>query len=112
MCLSLFGYVTLHMLMYAVDTCFWRRYGVNYPFIFGFKPGTELGFREVFLLSTGLGVLVLLGFLVNLHLDMNQKTRDYRKAAEIVPLSLLIVIFLTDHINFYLLILNITQQIS
>ncbi|XP_028794204.1 phosphate transporter PHO1 homolog 10-like [Neltuma alba] len=91
---SLFGFITLHMLMYAVDAYFWRRYRVNYPFIFGFKPGTELGCREVFLLSTGLAVLALLGFLVNLQLEMNPKTQSHRKAAEIVPLSLLMLVLL------------------
>ncbi|KAB2624514.1 phosphate transporter PHO1 10-like [Pyrus ussuriensis x Pyrus communis] len=67
---SLFGYITLHMLMYAADIYFWRRYRVNYAFIFGFKKGTEHSYCEVFLLSTGLAVLSLGGFLANLHLDL------------------------------------------
>lgn len=81
------------MLMYAANTYFWKRYRVNYPFIFGLRPGTELGYREVFLLSTGLAVLALLGFLVNLQLELNQKTRSYRTASQLVPLSLVIVRF-------------------
>ncbi|KAI6686405.1 hypothetical protein NL676_032318 [Syzygium grande] len=63
---SFFGYVILHMLTYAANIYFWRRYRINYPFIFGFKQGTELGYREVFLVSTGLAVLALGSFLVTL----------------------------------------------
>ena len=81
------------MLMYAADTYFWKRYRLNYPFIFGFKPGTELGYGEVFLLSTGLAVLGLLGFLVNLELEMNQRKRNYKTANELVPLALVAVSF-------------------
>ncbi|KAL5826357.1 hypothetical protein ACOSQ4_018154 [Xanthoceras sorbifolium] len=90
---SLFGYVVLHMLMYAADIYFWRRYRVNYPFIFGFKQGTELAYREVFLLSTGLAVLALTSFLANLHLDMGSRTQHYKKLTQAVPLfSITIVI--------------------
>ena len=48
---SLFGFIVIHMLMYSANLYFWRRYRVNYSFIFGFKKGTELGYREVFVLS-------------------------------------------------------------
>ncbi|XP_048136016.1 phosphate transporter PHO1 homolog 10-like isoform X2 [Rhodamnia argentea] len=75
----------------------YRRYRINYPFIFGFKQGTELGYREVFLVSTGLAVLALGSFLVNLYLDLGSKTRNFRTFTELVPLSLvsavLIIIF-------------------
>ncbi|GMP93947.1 hypothetical protein CsSME_00043573 [Camellia sinensis var. sinensis] len=73
---SLFAYIVLHMRLYAANICLWRQYRINYPFIFGFKQGTELGYREVFLLSTGLAVLALPTFLAHLHLD--SRTRDYR----------------------------------
>ncbi|KAG6765616.1 hypothetical protein POTOM_029666 [Populus tomentosa] len=46
----------LHILIYSANIYFWRQYRVNYPFIFGFKQGTELGHRDVFLLGTGLAV--------------------------------------------------------
>ncbi|KAH9709646.1 phosphate transporter PHO1 [Citrus sinensis] len=68
------------------DIYFWRRYRVNYPFILGFKQGTVLSYREVFLLSTGLAVLALSSFLANLHLDMGSRTEHYRKLTELVPL--------------------------
>lgn len=82
------------MLMYAADIYFWRRYRVNYAFIFGFKKGTELGYREVFLLSSGLAVLALGGLLANLHLDMDSSAEKYKTLTELVPLGLLIVRFL------------------
>lgn len=77
--------------MYAADIYFWRKYRVNYPFIFGFKRGTELGYREVFLLSTGLAVLALAGLLANLHLDMDPSTQKFKKVTELVPLALVTV---------------------
>ncbi|KAB1208254.1 hypothetical protein CJ030_MR7G027333 [Morella rubra] len=84
----LFAYIVLHMLIYAADIYFWGLYRVNYPFIFGFKRGTELGYQEVFLLSTGLAVLASAGFLANLHLDMDSSTQGYKTVTELVPLSL------------------------
>ncbi|KAF3953958.1 hypothetical protein ACB098_03G176200 [Castanea mollissima] len=91
---TLFAYIVLHMLMYAANIYFWRRYRVNYPFIFGFKRGTELGYREVFLLSTGLAVLASAGFLANLQLDTDSSTRDYMTITELVPLVLVIFVLL------------------
>lgn len=79
------------MLMYAADLYIWRRYRINYPFIFGLKRGTELGYREIFLLSTGLAVLALAGFLANLHLDMQPSTQKYKAVTELVPLGLVAV---------------------
>ncbi|KAL3751582.1 hypothetical protein ACJRO7_012419 [Eucalyptus globulus] len=91
---SFFGYVILHMLTYAANIYFWRRYRINYPFIFGFKQGTELGYREVFLVSTGLAVLALGSFLVNLYLDLSSKTRNFKTFTELVPLSLVTVVLI------------------
>lgn len=91
---SLFGFIVLHMLMYGANTFFWRRYRVNYPFIFGFKPGTELGFREVFLLASGLSVLSLAAVLSNLDMEMDERTKKYEILTELVPLALVTVVFL------------------
>ncbi|GAV79395.1 SPX domain-containing protein/EXS domain-containing protein [Cephalotus follicularis] len=91
---SLFAYTVLHMLMYAANIYFWRRCRVNYPFIFGFKQGTELGYREVFLLSSGLSVLVLAIFLANLHLDMGSRTQNYKTVTELFPLALVSVVLI------------------
>ncbi|XVE53192.1 hypothetical protein DITRI_Ditri02bG0184100 [Diplodiscus trichospermus] len=89
---SVFAYFMLHMLTYAADIYFWRCYRINYPFIFGLKQGTELGYREVFLLSTGLAVITLACFLGNLHLDLGSKTQSYTKLTEIFPLGLVAIV--------------------
>ncbi|KAJ9174246.1 hypothetical protein P3X46_017291 [Hevea brasiliensis] len=89
---SLFGYAVLHKLMYVTNIYFWRRYRVNYPFIFGFKQGTELGHREVFMLSNGLALLVLASCLANLHLDSGSNASKYKTVTEMVPLGLVAVV--------------------
>ncbi|XP_010525588.1 PREDICTED: phosphate transporter PHO1 homolog 7 isoform X2 [Tarenaya hassleriana] len=89
---SLFGFVVLHMIMYAANIYFWRRYRVNYPFIFGFKEGTELGFSQVLLFSFGLGTLALSSVLLNLDMEMDPKTNDYKTITELLPLFLVIIL--------------------
>ncbi|CAN0865108.1 Phosphate transporter PHO1 homolog 10 [Linum grandiflorum] len=89
---SLFGYVVLHMLVYAADVYFWRRYRVNYPFIFGCKRGTELDHRQVFFLSSGLAFLVLASLLCNLYLDLSSNATKYKQLTELMPLGLIIVV--------------------
>lgn len=88
---SLFAFVVLHMLMYAANICFWRQYRVNYPFIFGFKQGTELGYREVLLVSFCLAALALTSVLSNLDMEMNPKTKEYEALTELLPLGLVLV---------------------
>ncbi|RZC80972.1 hypothetical protein C5167_043539, partial [Papaver somniferum] len=88
----LFAYIILHMLMYAVNIYFWRCYRVNYPFIFGFKQGSELGYREVFLLSAGLTLLSLAGVLANLDMEMDPATQSYQTITELVPLGLVTLV--------------------
>ncbi|KAL3723294.1 hypothetical protein ACJRO7_035475 [Eucalyptus globulus] len=89
---SLFGFIILHMVMYAANIYFWRRYRINYPFIFGFKKGTELGYREVVLLSSGLSVLMMAGILSNLDMDMDPAINSYKALTELVPLGLVMVV--------------------
>ncbi|KAI3992823.1 hypothetical protein MKX01_008033 [Papaver californicum] len=89
---SLFAYIILHMLMYAVNIYFWRCYRVNYPFIFDFKQGTELGYREVFLLSAGLTLLSLAGGLANLDMEMDPRSQIYQTLTELVPLGLVTLV--------------------
>ncbi|KAL4353142.1 hypothetical protein GQ457_06G043880 [Hibiscus cannabinus] len=90
----LFAYVVLHMIMYAGNVYFWKRYRINYSFIFGFKQGTELGYREVLLLSSGLSMLALAGVISNLDMEMDPRTKSFRTLTELVPLFLLIVVIL------------------
>ncbi|KAI3726121.1 hypothetical protein L1987_65918 [Smallanthus sonchifolius] len=91
---SLFGFLVLHTLMYAGNVYFWTRYRVNYSFIFGFKPGTELGFKEVLLLGSGLSVLTLAAVLSNLEMDLDPNTQSFKALTELLPLVLVIVVFL------------------
>ncbi|XVF77860.1 hypothetical protein PTKIN_Ptkin14bG0081200 [Pterospermum kingtungense] len=91
---SLFGFILLHMLMYAGNIYFWRRYRINYSFIFGFKQGTELGFREVLLLSFALATLALTSVITNLDMEMDPKTGDYKALTELLPLSLLMLVII------------------
>ncbi|KAK8711374.1 hypothetical protein V6N13_146658 [Hibiscus sabdariffa] len=89
---SLFGYIVLHMLMYAGNIYFWKRYRINYSFIFGFKQGTELGYREVLLLTSGLSMLALAGVISHLDMEMDPRTKSFRTLTELIPLFLLIVV--------------------
>ncbi|KAL3501449.1 hypothetical protein ACH5RR_035898 [Cinchona calisaya] len=91
---SFYAYIVLHMLLYAANMYFWRRYRINYPFIFGFKQGTELGHRDVFLLGNGLAMLALATFLVHLYMKMNSGAADHKKYAEFIPLGLITVVFI------------------
>ncbi|XVE53190.1 hypothetical protein DITRI_Ditri02bG0183900 [Diplodiscus trichospermus] len=100
---SLFGFIVLHMLMYAANVYFWRRYRVNYAFIFGFKQGTELGYREVLLVSFGLAVLALASVLSNLDMEMDPKTMDYKTFTEIIPLILVALVFIILFLPFNIL---------
>lgn len=87
---SFYAYIVLHMLLYAANIYFWKHYKINYAFIFGFKQGTELSYREVFLLSNGLAMLVLAALLMHLH--MNSRTEIYGTRIEYVPLGLIMVL--------------------
>ncbi|KAJ6987589.1 phosphate transporter PHO1 [Populus alba x Populus x berolinensis] len=91
---SLFGLIVLHLLMYAANIYFWRRYRVNYSFIFGFKQGTELGYRQVLLFSFGIAVLALCSVLLNLDMEMDPKTKDYKAFTELLPLNVLIFLLI------------------
>ncbi|XP_017218409.1 phosphate transporter PHO1 homolog 3 [Daucus carota subsp. sativus] len=90
---SLYGFIVLHMLFYAGNIYFWKKYKINYQFIFGFKAGTELGYREVLLVSFALSVLALASIHGNLDMEMDPKTKDYKQLTELVPLILLILAF-------------------
>ncbi|KAK7400896.1 hypothetical protein VNO78_12205 [Psophocarpus tetragonolobus] len=88
---SFYGFVVLHLLMYAANIYFWRRYRVNHSFIFGFKQGTELGYNQVLLLGFGIAVLALGGVLANLDMQIDPQTQDYKTLTELLPLILILV---------------------
>ncbi|KAL7091363.1 hypothetical protein ACP275_12G100700 [Erythranthe tilingii] len=98
---SLFGFIVLHMAMYGANIFFWRKYRVNYAFIFGFKEGTELGYREVLLIGFSISVLALAGVLANLDMEMDPVTKDYKAITELLPLGLvmLVVVILLCPLN-------------
>jgi hypothetical protein len=81
--------------MYSANVYFWRRFKINYSFIFGFKEGTELGYREVLLLSSGLAVLSLAAVISNLDMEMDQSTKSFSAFTELVPLGLVTVSYNT-----------------
>ncbi|XP_030956494.1 phosphate transporter PHO1 homolog 3-like isoform X2 [Quercus lobata] len=89
---SLFGFIVLHMFTFAANIYFWRRYRVNYSFIFGFKQGSELGYLEVLLLSFGLAVLALTCVLLNLDMEVDSTTKDYGTYTELLPLILVLLV--------------------
>ncbi|XP_076926899.1 phosphate transporter PHO1 homolog 9-like [Bidens hawaiensis] len=91
---TLFGFLVLHMVMYAANVYYWTRYRVNYSFIFGFKPGTELGYTEILLLSSGLSVLTLSAVLSNLEMELDKNTQSYSALTELLPLGLVIGVIL------------------
>ncbi|XP_077245662.1 phosphate transporter PHO1 homolog 3-like isoform X2 [Tasmannia lanceolata] len=91
---SIFLFIILHMLMYAGNIYFWRHYRVNYPFIFGFKQGTELGYREVCLLSSTLAVLALAAVLSNMDMEIDPKTKEYKTFTQLEPMFLVTMVLL------------------
>ncbi|KAF3560613.1 hypothetical protein DY000_02013914 [Brassica cretica] len=91
---SLFGFIVLHILMYAANIYYWTRYRVNYSFIFRFKQGTELRYRQVLLVGFSIGVLALLCVIANLDMEVDPETNDYKALTELLPLILLIVMFI------------------
>ncbi|XP_050384344.1 phosphate transporter PHO1 homolog 9-like isoform X2 [Argentina anserina] len=89
---SLFGFIVLHMVVFSANIYYWRRYRVNYSFIFGLKKGTEIGYRQSFLMSSSLAVLALAGVLSNLDMEMDPGTKSFRALTELVPLGLVMVV--------------------
>ncbi|CAN1256157.1 Phosphate transporter PHO1 homolog 3 [Linum perenne] len=100
---SFFGFIVLHIVMYAANIYFWKRCRVNYSFIFGFKPGTELGFRQVLLVAFGIAVLALCSVLSNLDMEMDPVTKDYQAFTELVPLGLLTLLLIILFLPFNIL---------
>ena len=90
------------MIMFFANIFFWRRYRVNYSFIFGFKQGTDMGYRRVLLLSFGLAMLALASVLLNLDMEMDPKTKNYGTFIEILPLALVFVRLINLNDDFHI----------
>lgn len=86
--------------MYAGNIYYWRRYRVNYSFIFGFKQGTELGYRQVLLVGFSIGVFALLCVLANLDMEADPNTKKYQATTELLPIILLAVRPKTHKLDF------------
>ncbi|XP_068468356.1 phosphate transporter PHO1 homolog 10-like isoform X4 [Phaseolus vulgaris] len=59
-----------------------------------YRAGTELDYREIFLLTSGHAVVVLLCFLINLQIEMNSRSQQYKTVTELVPLILVLLVLL------------------
>ncbi|CAM8912804.1 unnamed protein product [Rhodiola kirilowii] len=89
---SFFLFIVLHVILYGLNILFWKKYKVNYSFILGFKPGTELGHREVFLIAFGLAALSLASVLSNLDMEMDPETNGSKSVTELLPLIVLLFV--------------------
>lgn len=69
---STLGLVLLHRYMYGWNVYSWQRVRINYPFIFEFAPGTELRYREVFLVCTSFTSLLLGAMIVHIIASTKQ----------------------------------------
>ncbi|KAL2613442.1 hypothetical protein R1flu_025134 [Riccia fluitans] len=96
---SMTALLLLHMYMYGWNVYLWRRTRINYAFIFEFAPGTELCYRKVLLVSTGLTVVLGMGLLGHITAQLNESP-----AVDLIPLgvvlTLLILLFCPLNICF------------
>lgn len=83
---STLGLILLHMYMYGWNVYAWQRARINYPFIFEFSPGTELRYREVFLVCTALTSL-LLGTMIA-HIIASTREATHFGTSEFAPLGI------------------------
>jgi hypothetical protein len=82
--------VLLHMYMYGWNVYAWQRVRINYPFIFEFSPGTELRYREVFLVCTAFTSL-LLGTMIAHIIASARLTPMGNYTSEYAPLGITLV---------------------
>ncbi|KAL3679546.1 hypothetical protein R1sor_022502 [Riccia sorocarpa] len=96
---SMTALLLLHMYMYGWNVYLWRRTRINYAFIFEFAPGTELCYRKVLLVSTGLTVVLGVGLLGHITAQLNDSP-----IVNLIPLgvvlTLLILLFCPLNICF------------
>ncbi|KAG0558028.1 hypothetical protein KC19_11G174000, partial [Ceratodon purpureus] len=87
---STLGLVLLHMYMYGWNVYAWQRVRINYPFIFEFSPGTELRYREIFLVCTAFTSL-LLGTMIAHIIASTRQAPTGSYTAEFAPLGITLV---------------------
>lgn len=76
----------LHLYMYGWNVYLWQRTRINYAFIFEFAAGTELSYREVLLVCTGLTVVLGGGMLGHLASDFSESV-----LIDLIPLGTVVV---------------------
>ncbi|KAL4577274.1 hypothetical protein LXL04_013380 [Taraxacum kok-saghyz] len=59
---------------------------------FRIQTSTELGYKEILLLTSGLSVVTLAAVLSNLEMEMDEITQSFKPLTELVPLGLVIVV--------------------
>lgn len=60
----------LHLFLYGCNIYMWRSTRINYSFIFEFSPGTELTYRDVFLICSTFMTVVLGGMVAHITLRL------------------------------------------
>ncbi|KAG0563848.1 hypothetical protein KC19_8G064200 [Ceratodon purpureus] len=83
---STLGLVLLHLYMYGLNVYTWQRARINYPFIFEFSPGSELRYREIFLVCTALTSL-LLGTMIA-HIIASTREIQRYSTSEFAPMAI------------------------
>ncbi|KAH9535736.1 hypothetical protein CY35_17G068900 [Sphagnum magellanicum] len=94
--------IVLHIFMYGWNVYSWRLKGINYAFIFEFSPGSELRYREVFLVCTCLTTVVS-GAMV-MHLSMLSTLLKWQSHyVDLFPFMIILVVlvdfFLADQLT-------------
>ncbi|KAJ7549499.1 hypothetical protein O6H91_07G056400 [Diphasiastrum complanatum] len=85
---SMLSLILLHMYMYGWNVYAWRHVRINYAFIFEFAPRSELRYREILLLCTGLSTIVVGGMVTHLVAYSKAKASPY---VDLIPLAVLMV---------------------
>ncbi|GBG77174.1 hypothetical protein CBR_g23500 [Chara braunii] len=81
--------IQLQVFFYGVCVYLWYTVRINYAFIFDFTPGTELGFREVFMIATGMSVIMLAGLIG--HLAAYAHKSSHSSAGEFIPAAIILL---------------------
>ncbi|KAI5056417.1 hypothetical protein GOP47_0028235 [Adiantum capillus-veneris] len=97
---SILALVLLHLCLYGWNLYSWREKQINYAFIFGLTPGTEIKYRELLLLAMGLATLVT-ATLLGHFMIYTIVTSSFQTAS--MPFSILMVVmvdfFLADQLS-------------
>lgn len=87
---STLGLALLHLYMYGLNVYTWQRARINYPFIFEFSPGTELRYREIFLVCTAFTSL-LFGTMIA-HIIASTREIQRYSTSEYAPMGITLVL--------------------